>query len=63
MAARSDEQMSFLLSTIDQIDELEHRTNCHVKRSIFADCLLMRLKILYVASVPTFSLAEMKLRM
>ncbi|CAN7064778.1 unnamed protein product [Brassica oleracea var. botrytis] len=41
MAARSDEQMSFLLSTIDQIDELEHRTNCHVKRSIFADCLLM----------------------
>ncbi|CAF1786079.1 hypothetical protein HID58_089245 [Brassica napus] len=41
MAARSDEQMSFFLSTIDQIDELEHRTNCHVKRSIFADCLLM----------------------
>ncbi|KAH0922477.1 hypothetical protein HID58_022495, partial [Brassica napus] len=63
MAARSDEQMSFLFSTIDQIDELEHRTNCHVKRSIFADCHLMRLKILYVASVPTFSLAEMKLRM
>nr|VDC66738.1 unnamed protein product [Brassica rapa] len=41
MAARSDEQMSFLFSTIDQIDELEHRTNCHVKRSIFADCHLM----------------------
>ncbi|CAF2152232.1 BnaCnng11810D [Brassica napus] len=34
IAARSDDQMSFLLSTIDQIDELEHRTNCHVKRSI-----------------------------
>ncbi|CAN7099445.1 unnamed protein product [Brassica rapa subsp. narinosa] len=34
MAAISDEQMSFLLSTINQIDELEHRTNCHVKRSI-----------------------------
>ncbi|CDY60543.1 BnaA06g39050D [Brassica napus] len=41
MAARRDEQMSFLLSTIDQIDELQHRTNCHVKRSIFADYLLM----------------------
>ncbi|CAN6990727.1 unnamed protein product [Brassica rapa subsp. trilocularis] len=70
MAARSDEQMSFLLSTIDQIDEvkfllillnwfniqLEHRTNCHVKRT-------RRLKILYVTSVPTFSLAEIKLSM
>ncbi|KAH0849827.1 hypothetical protein HID58_096057, partial [Brassica napus] len=41
MAAKSNEQMRFLLSTIDQIDELEHRTNCHVKISIFADCLLM----------------------
>ncbi|CAN7044964.1 unnamed protein product, partial [Brassica oleracea var. botrytis] len=34
IASRSDDQMSFLLSTIDQIDELEHRTNCHVQRSI-----------------------------
>ncbi|CAN6891896.1 unnamed protein product [Brassica oleracea] len=61
--------MSFLLSTIDQIDEvkfvlillnnnmkLEHRTNCHVQRT-------RRLKTLYVASVPTFSLAELNLRM
>ncbi|CAF1935741.1 unnamed protein product [Brassica oleracea] len=31
IASRSDDQMSFLLSTIDQIDELEHRTNCHVQ--------------------------------
>ncbi|WZZ59598.1 hypothetical protein YC2023_059705 [Brassica napus] len=30
MAARSDEQMSLLLSSFDQIDELEHRTKCHV---------------------------------
>ncbi|KAF3535168.1 hypothetical protein F2Q69_00024922 [Brassica cretica] len=45
MAARSDEKMSFLLPTIDQIDEVK------------------RLKILYVALVPTFSLAEMKLSM
>ncbi|CAN6916905.1 unnamed protein product [Brassica oleracea] len=34
IASRCDDQMSFLLSTIDQIDELEHRTNCHVQRSI-----------------------------
>ncbi|CAN7123360.1 unnamed protein product, partial [Brassica rapa subsp. narinosa] len=34
IASRSNDQMSFLLSTIDQIDELEHRTNCHVQRSI-----------------------------
>ncbi|CAN6801575.1 unnamed protein product, partial [Brassica oleracea] len=34
IASRSDDQMSFLISTIDQIDELEHRTNCHVQRSI-----------------------------